>query len=130
LYIHTNGGVHDRYYWEEIATIMNGHGQIDFGIDGLADTLGMYRRNVKYAHVIQNAKAFIKAGGRAQWNYIVFKHNEHQVEEARETSKALGFYNFLPRKSASAPFFGINGFDKNKEGLKWLDRISDKLIET
>lgn len=99
LYVHTNGGVHDRYYWEEIATIMNGHGQVDFGIDGLADTLGMYRRNVKYAQVIENAKAFISAGGRAQWNFIVFKHNEHQVEEARQTSEILKFESFLARRT-------------------------------
>lgn len=124
LYIHTNGGVHDRYYWEEIATIMNGHGQIDFGIDGLADTLGMYRRNVKYGQVIENAKAFISAGGRAQWNYIVFKHNQHQVEEARETSKMLGFYNFLPRKTGR--FFN---HAKVEEMPSWPVYNSDYVLE-
>lgn len=124
LYIHTNGGVHDRYYWEEIATIMNGYGQIDFGIDGLADTLGLYRRNVKYGQVIENAKAFISAGGRAQWNYIVFKHNQHQVEEARETSKMLGFYNFLPRKTGR--FFN---HAKVEEMPSWPVYNSDYVLE-
>lgn len=99
LYIHTNGGIHDEPYWEEIATIMNGYGQIDFGFDGLEDTLHLYRRNVKYATAMRNARAFIRAGGRAQWNYIVFRHNEHQVEQARELSKEYGFFNFLPRKT-------------------------------
>jgi MoaA/NifB/PqqE/SkfB family radical SAM enzyme len=99
LYIHTNGGVHDERYWAEIATIMNGYGQIDFGFDGLEDTLHLYRRNVKYAVAMRNARAFIGAGGRAQWNYIVFKHNEHQVETARALSKEYGFFNFLPRKT-------------------------------
>jgi len=99
LYIHTNGGVHDVDYWQEIATIMNGYGQIDFGFDGLDDTLHLYRRNVKFEIAIRNARAFIAAGGRAQWNYIVFKHNEHQIEQARQLSKDYGFYNFLPRKT-------------------------------
>ena len=99
LYIHTNGGVHDEAYWREIATIMNGYGQIDFGFDGLEDTLHLYRRNVKYAVAMRNARAFIKAGGRAQWNYIVFKHNEHQVEQAKLLSQEYGFFNFLPRKT-------------------------------
>lgn len=99
LYIHTNGGVHDVDYWQEIATIINGYGQIDFGFDGLEDTLHLYRRNVKYDVAMRNARAFISAGGRAQWNFIVFKHNEHQVEQARELSKEYGFYNFLPRKT-------------------------------
>jgi MoaA/NifB/PqqE/SkfB family radical SAM enzyme len=99
LYIHTNGGVHDESYWSEIATIMNGYGQIDFGFDGLEDTLHLYRRNVKYEVAMRNARAFIQAGGRAQWNYIVFRHNEHQVEQARALSQEYDFFNFLPRKT-------------------------------
>jgi MoaA/NifB/PqqE/SkfB family radical SAM enzyme len=78
---------------------MNGYGQIDFGFDGLDDTLHLYRRNVKYNIAMRNARAFIQAGGRAQWNFIVFKHNEHQVEQARTLSEEYGFYNFLPRKT-------------------------------
>lgn len=99
LYFHTNGGVHDADYWKEIAVIMSGYGQIDFGIDGLSDTLGLYRRNVSYDKVIKNAQAYIDAGGRAQWNFIVFDHNEHQVEQAREISQSMKFFNFLPRKT-------------------------------
>jgi MoaA/NifB/PqqE/SkfB family radical SAM enzyme len=99
LYFHTNGGVHDPEYWSEIANIMNGYGQIDFGIDGLEDTLHFYRRNVKYSKVIENAQAFINAGGRAQWNFIVFKHNEHQVEQAKHLGQKLGFFNVLIRKT-------------------------------
>lgn len=99
LYIHTNGGVHNEDYWREIARIMNGYGQIDFGFDGLEDTLHIYRRNVKYTVAMRNARAFIRASGRAQWNYIVFKHNEHQVEQAKQLSQEYGFFNFLARKT-------------------------------
>jgi len=99
LYIHTNGGVHDPDYWAKIAQIMAGYGQIDFGIDGLEDTLHLYRRNVKYNKVIENAQAFIKAGGRAQWNFIVFKHNEHQVDQVKKLGVDLGFHNVLIRKT-------------------------------
>jgi len=99
LYIHTNGGVHGAEYWHEIAVIINGYGHIAFGIDGLEDTLHLYRRNVSYRRVISNAQAFIDAGGKAQWNFIVFKHNEHQVEQAREISCAMGFTDILVRKT-------------------------------
>jgi MoaA/NifB/PqqE/SkfB family radical SAM enzyme len=99
LYFHTNGGAHTADFWKEIAHIMNGYGQIDFGIDGLEDTLHLYRKNVKYAKVIENAQAFIRAGGRAQWNFIVFQHNEHQVEAVQELGKAMGFFNVLIRKT-------------------------------
>ena len=99
LYFHTNGGIHSADYWAKIAHIMAGYGQIDFGIDGLEDTLHLYRKNVKYKKVIENATAFIQAGGRAQWNFIVFKHNEHQVSRAQELGKDLGFFNVLIRKT-------------------------------
>jgi MoaA/NifB/PqqE/SkfB family radical SAM enzyme len=99
LYVHTNGGMHDASYWREIARIMQGHGQIDFGIDGLEDTLEIYRRNVSFHRVIANARTFIDAGGRAQWNFIVFRHNQHQVKQAQQLSQQLGFHAFLPRRT-------------------------------
>jgi len=29
----------------------------------------------------------VAAGGVAQWNFIAFKHNEHQVETAKQLQK-------------------------------------------
>jgi MoaA/NifB/PqqE/SkfB family radical SAM enzyme len=127
LYVHTNGGVHDEQYWQQMAKIMNGYGQVDFGIDGLEDTLHLYRRNVSYDHVITNARAFINANGRAQWNFIVFKHNQHQVDEAKKRAKELGFFNILVRKTGRFfhhetvteldhwPVYGKNGLEYELE---------------
>jgi hypothetical protein len=78
---------------------MNGYGQIDFGIDGLEDTLHLYRKNCDYHRVIENAQSFINAGGRAQWNFIVFKHNQHKVEEVQQRATAMKFHNCLIRKT-------------------------------
>lgn len=99
LYLHTNGGTRDTAWWEELAHILNGYGKIDFGIDGLGDTNHIYRKNVSWTKVMQNTRAFINAGGKAQWNYIVFEHNEHQIDEARQLSVAMGFENFLSRST-------------------------------
>jgi MoaA/NifB/PqqE/SkfB family radical SAM enzyme len=99
LYVHTNGGAHNTEYWREMAEIMNGYGQVDFGIDGLEDTLHLYRKNVNYNKVIENAEAFISAGGRAMWQMIVFKHNEHQVKEAEKLATDMNFFKFLARKT-------------------------------
>jgi MoaA/NifB/PqqE/SkfB family radical SAM enzyme len=89
---------------------MGGHGQIDFGIDGLDDTLHLYRKNVKYSKVIDNATAFIQAGGRAQWNFIVFRHNEHQVAQVQKLGKDLGFFNVLVRRTGR--FFNHRTIDE------------------
>jgi hypothetical protein len=127
LYIHTNGGVHDQHYWQEIADIIDGFGQIDFGIDGLNDTLSLYRRNVQFEQVMQNAAAFIERGGRAQWNFIVFKHNEHQIDAAKKLSEDMHFHGFLARRTGR--FFHHQQeielsewpvHDKNKQIIYWL----------
>jgi MoaA/NifB/PqqE/SkfB family radical SAM enzyme len=99
LYMHTNGGAHDIEFWQEIAYILNGHGQVDFNIDGLEDTNHLYRRNTDFSKIIKNAKAFIDAGGRAVWNFIVFEHNQHQIEQAEQLSKELRFEKFLYRST-------------------------------
>lgn len=99
LYMHTNGGAHDTEFWQEIAYIINGYGQIDFNIDGLEDTNHLYRRNTDFNKIIKNAKAFIDAGGRAVWNFIVFEHNQHQIKQAEQLSKELGFDKFLYRST-------------------------------
>lgn len=97
LYIHTNGGAHDTEYWSEMARIIGGYGQVDFNIDGLEDTNHLYRRNTDFNKIISNASAYISAGGRAVWNYIIFEHNQHQVSAAKELSVKLGFREFKHR---------------------------------
>lgn len=97
LYIHTNGGAHDTQYWSEMASIIGGYGQVDFNIDGLEDTNAVYRKNTDFNKIISNAQAYINAGGRAIWNFIVFRHNQHQVESARKLSEQLGFVEFKHR---------------------------------
>jgi MoaA/NifB/PqqE/SkfB family radical SAM enzyme len=97
LYLHTNGGAHSTEYWQEMAGIIGGYGQVDFNIDGLETTNHLYRRNTDFNKIIDNAGAFIAAGGRAVWNFIVFEHNQHQVEAAKELSKKLGFREFKHR---------------------------------
>jgi hypothetical protein len=96
----TNGGVRSARWWTALVEALGPRGRVVFAIDGLRDTLGTYRRNVSYDKVIENASAFIAAGGRAEWDYLVFAHNEHQVEQAREQAQRLGFARFNPKHSA------------------------------
>ena len=65
-----------------------------FGIDGLEDTNDIYRINVPYNKVMENARAFIDAGGQAHWRMIKFKHNQHQFDQAKKLSKDYGFKSF------------------------------------
>ena len=97
LYVHTNGSAHDSDYWTDLAQIIGEYGQVDFNIDGLKDTNHLYRRNTDFDKIVNNATAYIKAGGRAVWNYIIFEHNQHQVQQAKKLSTELGFVEFKHR---------------------------------
>ena len=99
----TNGSMRSAKWWSELAKIKNL--KIVFSIDGLSDTNHLYRINSDYNKIIKNAKAFIDNGGSADWKFIVFKHNQHQIDKAEELSKQLGFQNFITTVS-SRNFWG------------------------
>ena len=92
--INTNGGIRSIKWWKELAEHLGPEDLVFFGIDGLEDTNHLYRIDVNFNKVIKNLTAFNKAGGRSIWSYIVFEHNDHQVEEARDLSKTLGCLDF------------------------------------
>ena len=93
--ISTNGGVNHPTWWTELATSLNGIGTVTFGIDGLEDTNEIYRRQVNWKKLMLNVEAFINAGGIADWQFILFEHNIHQLKEAEELSINMGFNDFF-----------------------------------
>jgi MoaA/NifB/PqqE/SkfB family radical SAM enzyme len=92
LTLHTNGGARNSDFWRELAKIGV---YVTFAIDGLEDTNHIYRVNVRWNKVIENSTAFIEAGGETEWQYIAFKHNEHQIDKAREFALSMGFSRFI-----------------------------------
>ena len=89
--INTNGSVRSPDWWAKLA--MPGV-TVGFAIDGLADTHSLYRQDTDWHRVIAHAKAFIDAGGVAQWRFIPFDHNRHQIEECRQMAADMGFLSF------------------------------------
>ena len=107
--IDTNGGYRNEEWWAELAQVIGKKGYVIFGLDGLEDTNHLYRQGTVWKKIMENARAFIAAGGRARWDYIVFGHNEHQVEEARALAESMGFEKFNIKKS--------NRFFSNTKGV-------------
>lgn len=97
--VSTNGGMRNPEWWAELAKILDKGSWVRFAIDGLEDTNYIYRVNVRWNKVMENAQAFINAGGETEWQYIAFKHNEHQIEQARDYALSMGFDRFIVRKS-------------------------------
>lgn len=98
--IHTNGSLRSTQWWANLAGLIGQNGYARFAIDGLEDTNHIYRRNTHWDKIMANAAAYIAAGGRAEWDFIVFAHNEHQIDEARSLSLSMGFSAFHIKRTA------------------------------
>lgn len=97
--VYSNGGVQTQAWWQRLAGALGSPARVVFAIDGIGETNAIYRRGVKFDKVIENASAFIAAGGVARWEFLAFRHNEEEVEQARELSKELGFEQFSVKKT-------------------------------
>jgi MoaA/NifB/PqqE/SkfB family radical SAM enzyme len=97
LTMFSNGSARPPEWWAEAARLLSA---CRFGIDGLEDTNHLYRRNTRWATIMTNVRAFIAAGGVAEWDYLVFAHNEHQVDGARTLAMRLGFKKFFVKKTS------------------------------
>ncbi|MDJ0853815.1 MAG: SPASM domain-containing protein [Desulfobacterales bacterium] len=89
----TNGSVQSEDWWAALGRAY-GRGSMGFCIDGLADTHARHRVGTDFRTVLRNAAAFIAAGGAAYWKFIVFKHNQHQIEAACRLARECGFKGF------------------------------------
>jgi MoaA/NifB/PqqE/SkfB family radical SAM enzyme len=96
--IHTNGSFRDRAWWAETARILSRDDRVVFSIDGLEDTNHLYRVGARWSTIVEGIEECRGKVGMI-WKLIVFRHNEHQVEEAKRLAMSLGFDDFNLVKS-------------------------------
>lgn len=131
LLISTNGSLRSAKWWQELANTLDDQDRVMFGIDGLEDTNHLYRRGTNFKKIIANLSAFNNAGGKSIWQFIVFKHNEHQIEQADQLSKSLkchGFAvkttnRFINKKNEIVNEFPV--MNKNNKIVYWLNLPSN-----
>lgn len=138
----TNGASRSPDWWAEVAQVINGAGgskdniqnywggRVTWSIDGLGDTNHLYKVGAKWERVMENAKAFIDAGGRARWQWIIMNHNEHQKEEAKALAKEMGFSEFIEKVSFRYNPIRISRREAEKfaEQAEW-EMLKDREVE-
>lgn len=102
-YIHysTNGGRNPAEWWHKLGQLSALHEKerlkVHFCVDGHRETNHIYRAKTVYDVIDRNMQAYhdggVAVGGYAQasWIYIIFDHNEHELEAAEKRAEELDF---------------------------------------
>ena len=90
----TNGSGKTKAWWEKLNKILDKDDKLIFSIDGLEDTNHIYRKNAKWESIISAIEVFAERECKLHWKYIVFKHNQHQIKDAKLLSIKLKFDHF------------------------------------
>jgi hypothetical protein len=100
LGMNSNGALQTTFWWHELGKLLSSQQDYCvFSIDGLEDTNPVYRRNSNWSKLISNIQAFVAAGGRAHWDMLIYRHNQHQVDACEQLARELGFKWFRAKVS-------------------------------
>lgn len=124
VHINTNGSARTPAWWAQLA---RPNVVVGFAIDGLADTHALYRQDTDWHKIMENARAFIAAGGRAWWRFIPFAHNQHQEQQCRDLAQDLGFEKFenIYDGRDTGPVFDRQGNFSHNIGTAATDHVPD-----
>jgi MoaA/NifB/PqqE/SkfB family radical SAM enzyme len=110
--IRTNGGAKPVSFWEKLGKLSKKSKKnirVVFSVDGLEDTNDLYRRNVKWEIVDRNIRTYTNNGGFGIQEFLIFNHNEHQIEDAVQQNKEWKL-EYITFKQA----YGFEDWENNK----------------
>ena len=94
----TNGGTRNVDFWKDMANLCKKYRvgkrhsrlRVVWGIDGLEDTNHIYRYGLSWDNIWNNLTSYCNAGGYAQWDFLVWEHNWHQIPKVKQICNNLG----------------------------------------
>ena len=88
IIISTNGTRKKLHWWEEVFKLSHPNVFWSFGLDGTdQETANIYRVNTRYEEVLEVMKLGSSMSVNIEWKFIVFKHNEHQIDTLLKLGK-------------------------------------------
>lgn len=113
--ISTNGSTRNVSFWKRLAEISVKYPNYTttFAIDGLEDTNHIYRIGSNWKKIENNLKAYFSIqGAKADWQFVVFDHNNHQIEDVKIRAKEYGFNRVNLRYSGRTNLDKVTVFTK------------------
>ena len=97
--MNTNASGRNEEFWTELGKLFAiSDSTLTFSVDGCPKIQITYTEEDYTLKIMNAMKWYIKAGGVARWEFLVFKHNQHQIEQARQLANELGSGTFMQKK--------------------------------
>ena len=127
IYIETNGSGKSSTFWKTVVSILDDRDTVTFSVDGLKNTNSLYRVNSKWDSIQEAMEVVSESKVNADWKFIVFKHNQHQIEQAQNLAKQLGMSRFIIVKSHlfGGGFINQEGIDPLEPEKQWVKKASN-----
>ena len=91
MQIKTNGSGKKTIWWEKAYDLCDQTIEWTFGLDGASQkTANIYRVGTNFKEVFEAMILGVKKLCRIEWQFILFEHNEHELELAKKLSKNNG----------------------------------------
>ena len=124
IYIETNGSGKSNKWWKSLTKELDSKDILSFSIDGLSDTNHIYRENSKWQEVY-DAVSISAQHVSTHWKFIIFKHNQHQIEQARSLATELGVKTF---KTVNSSLFYFSYGEEHDELMPDKKYLSNSLL--
>jgi len=131
ILINSNASLETETWWKKLGKLSADTKQLQiwFCVDGYTETNHIYRVNTNFDIIQRSMAAYAEAGGKATWVYIIFDHNEHEVELARAHATRLGF-EFATRTGAGNSLTNWVSTIKKKDKLTREVTVKQNVITT
>lgn len=94
----TNGSLKTESWWKRFVEILDNNDRITFAIDGI-ETNHLYRQKTDVNKILKHLKIVCDSPVKTRWDYLVFKHNEYEMESSKALAKEMGVDHFRFRRT-------------------------------
>jgi MoaA/NifB/PqqE/SkfB family radical SAM enzyme len=123
----TNGSLKTENWWLSLVDILDEKDRITFGVDGI-ETNHLYRQKTNIDKILKHMKICCKSKVKVRWDFLAFKHNEHEYHTCQQLAKEIGVDDFRLRRTARFDLFKIKFpvLNNQKEIIHFLEPPDNK----